>query len=185
MMNRLIILFITCFIVSFSNAQINVSLDRDCLDINSAMLAQSLIKVVGSNKVKELIENKVRFLSVWEVDSLGRICNFDKLLSQKGSLPEDAMNKLEHFLIKRGKRFFICYDKLPGINDNDAYKIITEHLFARNEKSLIINVSFPGELMILYEYEKEKAEKQNCKLSRYVYFRKQIKKYLQVPRKVF
>jgi hypothetical protein len=109
--------------VSFSNAQINVSLDRDCLSINSAMLAQSLIKVVGSNKVKELIENEVRFLSVWDVDSLGRICKFDKLLSQKGSLPEDAMNKLELYLIKRETRFFICYDKLPGINDNDAYKI--------------------------------------------------------------
>ncbi len=84
MINRLILLFITCFIVSFSKAQINVSLDRDCLSINSAMLAQSLIKVVGSNKVKELIENEVRFLSVWDVDSLGRICKFDKLLSQKG-----------------------------------------------------------------------------------------------------
>lgn len=178
MINRLILLFITCFIVSFSKAQINVSLDRDCLSINSALLAQSLIKVVGSNKVKELIENEVRFLSVWEVDSLGRICKFDKLLPQKGSLPENAMNKLEHFLIKRETRFFICYDKLPGINDNDAYKIITEHLFARNEKSLIINVSFPGDLMVLYEYEKEKAEKRSKKISRYEYFRRQIKKYL-------
>jgi hypothetical protein len=178
MRNRLILLFITCFIVSFSNAQINVSLDRDCLSVNSAMLAQSLIKVVGSNKVKELIENRVRFLSVWEVDSLGRISKFDKLLPQEGSLPEDAMNKLELYLIEREKRFFICFEKLPGISDNDAYKIITKDLFAGNRRSFIMNVGFPGDLIIPYEFEKEKAEKQNHKLSRYVYFRKQIKKYL-------
>ncbi|MBP1631523.1 MAG: hypothetical protein H6Q15_2416 [Bacteroidetes bacterium] len=178
MINKLVLLFITCFIVSFSSAQINVSLDRNCLSINSALLAQSLIKAIGADNVKELIENEVSFLSVSDVDSLGRICKFDKLLSQKGSLPEDAMNKLELYLIKRETRFFICYDKLPGINDNDAYKIITEDLFARNEKSLIINVSFPGDLMILYEYEKEKAEKRNRKLSKYVYLRRQIKKYL-------
>lgn len=103
MRNRLILLFITCFIVSFSNAQINVSLDRDCLSINSAMLAQSLIKVVGSNKVKELIENGVRFLSVWEADFVGRIVRFNRLLAQKGLPPEDVMNKLEFHLIKREK----------------------------------------------------------------------------------
>ncbi len=178
MINRLILLFITCFIVFFSNAQINVSLDRDCLSINSAMLSQSLIKVVGTDKVKELIENKVNFLSVWDVDSLGRIFRFNRLLAQKGLLPEGVMNKLEFYLIKKEKRFFICFEKLPGINDNDAYKIITKDLFAENKKSFIINVGFPGNLMMSYEYEKEKAEKQNQTLSRYVYFQRQIKKYL-------
>ncbi|MBP6979001.1 MAG: hypothetical protein KBB71_11880 [Lentimicrobiaceae bacterium] len=141
---------------------------------NSVIFAQSLIESMGENKVIELLKNDVTLLTFWEVDSLGRIMKFDKLISKK-ELPKNFMDSIEDHLIKNNKRFFICFEKLPGYNESDSYKIITKD-FYKNNKSHMINVAFPGELLLLHDYEKEEANS-HCGLSKYRILKKQIKKY--------
>ena len=87
------------------------------------------------------------------------------------------MDSIEVLLIKNNKRFFLCFEKLSGYSESDSYKLITKDLYGNN-KSHMMNVAFPGELMILYDHEKEEANRQNCGLSRYRYLQEQIKKYL-------
>lgn len=177
MVNRFIIIVITfCCLISSSYSQVNISFANDCMKKNSAIFAQFLIEYSGEHKVTELLKNDVTLLTFWEVDSLGRIFKFDKLIS-KNELPEGFIDSIEVHLIKNSKRFFICFEKLPGYSESDSYKLVTKDLF-RNNKSHMINLAFPGELMILYDYEKEDANSQNCGLSRYRYLQEQIKKYL-------
>jgi hypothetical protein len=156
----------------------NISFDKDCMKKNSAIFAQSLIEYAGENKVAELLKNDVTLLTFWEVDSLGRILKFDKLISKK-ELPEGFIDSIEMHLIKNSKRFFICFEKLPGYSESDSYKLVTKNLF-KKDKSHMMNFAFPGELMILYDYEKEESNGRNCGLSRYIYLQEQIKKYLPI-----
>ena len=179
MANRFIIIVITfCCLKSSLYSQVNISFDKDCMKKNSAIFAQFLIEYAGENKVAELLKNDVTLLTFWEVDSLGRILKFDKLISKK-ELSEGFIDSIEMHLIKNSKRFFICFEKLSGYSESDSYKLVTKDLF-KNKKSHMMNLAFPGELMILYDYEKEEANRQNCELSRYRYLQEQIKKYLPI-----
>jgi len=177
MVNRLIIILALCCFKSSLFSQVNISFDKDCTKKNSAIFAQSLIEYMGENKVVEFLKNEVSFLTFCEVDSLGRIMKFDKLISKK-KIPKTFINGIEVYLIKNNKRFFICYEKLPGYSENDSYKIITKD-FYENNKSYMVNVAFPGELLLFYDYEKEEANS-NCGLSKYRYLQEQIKKYLPI-----
>jgi len=179
MANRFIIIVLTfCCFKSSLYSQVNISFDKDCIKKNSAILAQSLIDYMGENKVAELLKDDITLLTFWEVDSLGRILKFDKLISKK-ELPKGFMDSIEVHLIKNNKRFFICFEKLPGYSESDSYKLVTKDLF-KNNKSHMMNLAFPGELMILYDFEKEEANRPNCGLSRYRYLQEQIKKHLPI-----
>lgn len=179
MANRFIIIVLTfCCFNSSLYSQVNISFDKDCMKKNSAIFAQFLIESEGENKVADLLKNGVTLLTFVEVDSLGRILKFDKLIS-KNELSEGFIDSIELHLIKSSKCFIICFEKLPGYSENDSYKLVTKDLFKKN-KSYMINFSFPGELMILYDYGKEEANGQNCGLSRYRYLQEQIKRYLPI-----
>lgn len=122
MLNKLILLFITFIVGCSSHAQTNVSFDSECLEKNSAILAQSLIESVGTDTVMELLENGTRFLLFCEVDSLGGILKFNKLISKK-EVSKDITDKFKTYLINNDEHFFICCEKPQGLSDFDAYKL--------------------------------------------------------------
>jgi hypothetical protein len=176
MANRCIIIIVFFIIESSLYSQMNISFDNNCSRKNSAIFAQSMIEYAGEDKVAKLLENKIKILTFWEVDSLGRIIKFKKILG-KELLSEGFIDSLEIYLIKNDKRFFICYEKIPGYCDRDAYKITTKKLFEENKKAFISNLAFPGELII--NYDLEKANNQTGASSKYIFLQEQIKKYIQ------
>jgi hypothetical protein len=183
MANKLILLLIAFSMEYSSHAQINVSFDRDCLEKNSAILAQALIKSVGDDTVTEFLENGTQLLVFCEVDSLGRVFKFNKLTSKK-NISKNIIDKIKTYVINSHIRFFICFEKPQRFSDCAAFKLITTDLFDENKKYLLINISFPGDLMMFYNNEKQKATEQGLTLSKYEYLLKQIKNYL-LPEKQF
>jgi hypothetical protein len=171
------IILILCFLESLLYSQVNISLDRECTKKNSAIFAQALIDCVGEEKVIELLDNSIKIVTFWEIDSLGRIIRFNKLITEK-EISECFIDNLEIYFKKNDVRLFICYEKLPDYCDSSAYKIITRDLIDRNEKTFLINVSFPGELLNLYNEQKEKANKEDISLTKYEYLNEQINKLL-------
>jgi hypothetical protein len=175
MVDRIIIIILTiCSLESSLFAQENISSDADCLKRNSAIFAKALIECEGVYKVEELLKNDITLLTFWDVDSLGNILKLDKLISNK-SFSNGFMDSVENYIIKNKKHFFICIEKISGNDEVDYYKIAKSDLFV-DEKSHIINVAFPGELMIFYDYDRSNSK--NCMLSKYKYLQEQIKKYL-------
>ena len=72
----------------------------------------------------------------------------------------------------------MLYERSFGyITKASAVKSARER-FQKNGVSLI-NFAFPGELMNLYEYEKEKAERKGIYLSKYDYLLMQINKFVE------
>ncbi|MGC1391377.1 MAG: hypothetical protein WA816_10100 [Bacteroidales bacterium] len=178
MANRfIIIVLIVCCFKSSLYSQVNISFDKDCIKKNSAMFALTLIEYLGKEKVVELLEEGIDLLAIWQVDSLGRILNFN--IRPKKELSKDFLDSIEVCLIKNNKRFLSCWANLPGCSDSTSYKIILKDLSEKNGH-IPVNVAFPGELMILYDYEKKEANGQNCGLSRYRYLQEQMKKYLPI-----
>ncbi len=49
---------------------------------NSAILSQAFIESFGSGIVTELLDKNARILTYWDVDSLGCILKFSKLISK-------------------------------------------------------------------------------------------------------
>jgi len=176
MVNRLYLLIVFFLFVMPSSlyAQINVSLDRDCMKYNSSILSQSFIESVGEDTVTMLLDNDIRILIFIDVDSLGCVLKFRKMSSNK-KISEDLINKVIKNLVETNKHFFICFEKLQGMKNCEA---ITKDLFDTNKKSIFINVAFPGELMSSYNYEMQIEKKQGLNLSKYEYLQRRIKKYL-------
>lgn len=181
MLNRLVLL-LSIFTFGYSaHAQINISFDSDCLEKNSAILAQSLINSLGYEIVTGFLENNTHFLVFSEVDSSGGVLKFKKLISNK-EVSKVLSDKVKSYLIKNKKHFFICFEKPKGFNNSDAYYLIKKENFDGNNKYHLINIGFPGDLMTFYNYEKEKANEQGLTLSKYEYLLKQIKRYLSTER---
>lgn len=167
-------------VASFSFSQINISFDDNCLNYNASIVSRAIIKTFGSDTVKKLLENNTNITFVCDVDSLGHLLEIDKIYS-KQKLPKDFIARLKNYLITNKIRFFICYQLDPL--DIDKYQIVNleRNQFKNNNSRTIGSIAFPGVLMGLYEYEKEKKKSRNICLSKYNYLLKQIDKYLPRP----
>ena len=155
------------------NPIVNISFDHYCVTKNSAIIAQSLIEFIGADSVNRLLDNKFRMMLTCEVDHQGHVI---KLIRTRinGEIPDNFENDLEIFLIKNPIYFYICYSLDMGERKDIAY-----YRIVNSRTDYHITFGFPGDLMSIYDYEREKLEKQGVFLSRYDYLRQQIKKYLK------
>ncbi len=169
-------IMIVCFCISFvySFAQINISLDGNCLEHNSAIMSKAIIDTFGEDSVKRWINNNTRILFTANVDSLGHILKIEKVRT-KQEISSNIICSIENYLIKNKVHFFICYAQdPPDITKNHIIDSVREDF--KNNDNKFISIGFPGELISLYGYEREKA--QNTCLSKYDYLLLQINKYL-------
>lgn len=182
MRKRLLILIFICFIINSVHAQINISVDNSCMTKNSILLAQELIKIFGKENVSELLDNNIRILLFFNVDSLGNMTLEKSKIHNNSSFEfqDSSINNIEKLMsdlnlnlkIKKGY-FNICYERFPDWSDSASIKLISQDLFKENVQFLI-NVAFPGELLIYYELEKDKSIKEGKNITKYEYLESKI-----------
>lgn len=177
MANRITLLLMFSFITLAISAQTNICVDKDCLERNSAILSQSLINLKGENFVSKLLEDNTSFLMFCDVNSLGHVIRINKICSKK-EIPMELKKEIESYLIVDSVSFYICYEKPSGFKKSDAIELIRKDLHAKNKTTYLINVGFPGNLMTLYKYERDRLENQGVTLSKYEYLKHQIDSFL-------
>jgi len=162
----------------YSFSQVNVSFDSDCMKYNSAIISKAMIETFGEDSIKKLLDNNIQIVFISSVDSLGHILDIIKINSRQ-KLENNFVNMIENYLVINEVRFFICYQQ--DASDINKCKVIDyeRKQFKKSHSRLIGSIAFPGELMNLYEYEKEKAKVQNICLSKYDYLLLQMNKYLR------
>jgi hypothetical protein len=169
MVNRLLSTIFLLIIVNIANCQINVKVENDCLENNTAILSQFLLDEFGESFVSFWLNNEMDIIFFIEVDSLGYVKRL--LRVNKKYFDDKQISKFESQLIRKKIRFYICYGSLPGEGVEESRKIIISGLKGINEH--IVSPSFPGQMMSLYNYNKEK----NQNFTKLNFFKKNIKKF--------
>jgi hypothetical protein len=139
------------------------------------VLAESLINLNGIGFVSKLLEEDSNIILFLEVDSAGNVL---KIVKTKGEFPSIMQSGLLSFLINEKICFKICYETLPGKSDEEMFQLTKQEIRSSHRTSFLISISFPGSLMSLYQYEKEKLEQQNIELSKIVYLKVMISRFL-------
>lgn len=174
-MNKTIIISFFFCISIYSFSQVNVSIDRDCLDYNAAIISKAMLVTFGEDSIRHLLDNNIYIVFSPQVDSLGRTLKINKIRS-KWSITNDFVNSIETYLITNKIHFYICFANDPP-DKQLSHTIDYAREYFKKNKSISIAFGFPGELMNLYEYEKEKVSKEGHCLSKYDYLLMQINKY--------
>lgn len=168
-----ICLYFSLSVYSFS--QINVSLDRDCLEHNAAIISKAMIETFGEDSIKYFLYNNIHMVFSPQVDSLGLTLKIH-IIRSKWAITNDFTTSIESYLIENKIHFYICYTKdPPDIQKSQIIAYAREH-FKKNSTH-IIAFGFPGALMTMYDIESKKALKEGINLSKYDYLLMQISKY--------
>jgi len=144
---------------------------------NTAILSKALIELKDQEYISNLLENKINYVFIMNVDSLGHIVNIEKIRS-KEHISEEFKKEIENYLIRKNVQFYICYESPPGLSKDEAMKLITKNLFIEDKKKYLINVAFPGRLLLRYYQEEEKRDAGMDYLSKYKYLKKRTKEFL-------
>ena len=179
MRNRLFFLLILCLLGFCSPAQINVSLDLECLLKNSAIVGRSLIAFAGRDSVNLLLENNVNIVFNWKMDSLGRVAWFLRGGYRGRNLEYFPVDFFDRFTIYLQNNK-ICFDLCPPLDPTpDSIQLITRlREYFKEGRLVMMGVGFPGRLMSQYNSVCKKAEKDGRTLSQVEYLEAQIKKIL-------
>lgn len=175
MVNRIILCMIFFNIVLEISSQ-NISINRDCQEKNTAVFSQSLIDLKGEKFISKILEKHIYYLMFCEVDSLGYVLNIKKIRSKK-EISKKLIKQIESYLIEKNIRFDICYNELPNKKPNETIELLKKELSTKKDTTYIINVSFPGTLLYLYDYEQNHINTTDSILTKYTYLKKQIRKY--------
>jgi hypothetical protein len=180
---KLIILLLFLFIGFIAYPQYNLNFNwPDCSKRNSAIFSQALIEICGEEKVAEWLGTQSRLCMTFIIDSLGYVLDTNPKISHTRGLINDTIQyEIKDYLVKSGKRFYICYDIRPANAEDEceaheAYLSISEHL--RQENSILHGREcFPFDMFYLdYNLYLEKNPKDT--LSIFEFLQQQIEKYL-------
>lgn len=174
-MNKNIIYFAIFFLSTNSLFAQNVSVDNNCLNINSAMFGETLIQLKGESFVSKLLDENQSFLLFINVDSVGIVRSVERVKS-KININDDFVKEVSSFIIEKEMHFYNCFEKPIGYSDNEAIEMLEKYQIPNNRGLYLINIAFPGELMILYNYKKDELLKQGINLSKIEYLKLQIAK---------
>ncbi len=143
-----------------------INFEENCIDINSCLIGKHILNVWGDLFVENLLVTENNLLFIFEVDSAGQVLN---LIKVKGYIQKNKYVGLFEEIKNSHTKFSICYQPIPG-------KGLAEmHSLAYTEAKCnryTINVSFPGSLMCLYQYENSKTPENT--MSRIYYLKKVI-----------
>lgn len=170
MVNK-ILFFTLSFYVQIVSAQVNISFDNNCLKTNTIILSKALEELKGENFISDLLENNNSFIIFCDVDSLGHLVEVKKIRGVKKELPEGLKQEIISGLIANNVSFFICYEKPLNLTVCESYTLIRKSLLDSNITTYPINISFPGDMMQLYEDERSKYQESGIILSKYQYFK--------------
>lgn len=174
--NKIILALVLSLVIYISQAQTNISVNSCCLRNNTATLTQAFIDLKGKKFVSSLLENNVNITILCSVDSLGTVKDFRKIRSNK-ELPKEFGQEVLSYLKINHISFHICYEKPSGLSTEESLVLIKRDLFTEDNLTHIINIGFPGDLMSLYVYERDKAKGEGLCLSKYDYLISMIDKY--------
>lgn len=168
MENKTVLLIWIFFLISLNSYGQNIGFGGDCMKRNSAKFAESLISFKGGDFVGELLNDNIKFVSVWEVDSIGIVKRFinipfkNKIPKEREEEIDTLMNELEVFLRNEKVHFQKCYDISSEDLESIRNNLISE--LKLNEEPILINIGFPGLLMDTYLCEKNNKNSQTSKL---------------------
>ena len=94
-----------CFSI-YSVAQINVSIDNNCLKHNFAIISKAIIEKFGKDSVKHLLNNKTNISFVCGVDSFGYIKKIERIWS-KQEVSDKFIVSIENYLISNKIPFYL------------------------------------------------------------------------------
>ncbi len=94
-------------------AQINVSLDRECLKHNAAIMSQVVMETFGADSVKHWLDNDIRITLLMRVDSLGCVLKIEHINANKVLLPKNFVTTIENYLITNHVCFTMYYVQDP------------------------------------------------------------------------
>lgn len=174
--NKVILVLVLSCVSCILQAQINISVDRYCLRENTATLSQALIDLKGKEFVSNLLDDNINLSIFCVVDSSGIITNLKKMWSNK-EFPKELEQEIISYLKINLISFYICYEKPPSFSKDESLKLIKRDLFTKDKPTHIINIGFPGDLMSLYAYERDKAKEEGKCLSKYEYLITIINEY--------
>lgn len=156
----------------------NVSVNNNCLNINSAIIGETLIQLKGESFVTKLLYENQSFLFFVNVDSVGCVKSVEKVKS-KIDINDDIVKDISSFIIENQMCVYNCFERPIGYSDKEAIEMIEKDLLPNDKGLYIVNISFPGDLMILYNYKKGELSKQGINLSKIEYLKLQITGYLK------
>lgn len=174
--NKIILVLVFSFVACILQAQININVDNDCLRKNAVTLSRTLIDLKGKEFVSNLLKNNVNFSILCAVDSSGIVIDFKKMRSNK-ELSRELEQEIISYLKTNLVSFYICYEKPSGFSKEESLKLIRRDLYAEGKSAHIINISFPGDLMSLYTYKRDKDKKKGLCLSKYEYLISMMNEY--------
>lgn len=169
-------------LINWSSAQSDISVSNSCITKNSILLAQELIRTLGKDKVSEIVEKDIRLLLFFDVDSIGNVTLAKSLINDHGSNETQDSSRydieglkldLEQYLKIDKGYFTICYERFPDKSDSASIEIISKDLFKDN-KPILLNVGFPGELLMYYKLDNEKLMQDGKGVTKYEYLEKKI-----------
>ena len=153
-MNNNVIYLVIFFFTNMSLFAQNVSVDDNCLNINSAMFGETLIQLKGESFVAKLLDENQSFLFFVNIDSVGYVKSVEKVKS-KISNNDDIIKEISSFIKENGLRFYNCFERPSGYSKKEAINSIEKDLLTNDKGLYRINIGFPGSLMILYNYKKD------------------------------
>lgn len=162
------------FLFNLSVFAQNVSVDIDCVNANSAIFGEILIQKKGESYIAKILRKDQRFLFIVNVDSAGRVRN---VIKAKSTIDDDIIREISSFITENEFHIYKCYEPIIGYSDKCSVKMIEDNLLPGDNGLYYNNIAFPGNLMLLYDKEKDKLINQGVNLSKIEYLKIQIARY--------
>jgi len=111
-----------------SFAQFNIGVGEKCLDYNHALLSKAIINQIGEERWYWLVENKVKLIFVFKVDTLGYVVDLKRFSSQNINISQTIIENFVISLQENKTRFFICYNNDTCLSDTEYLEILLESI---------------------------------------------------------
>lgn len=156
----------------------NISVEDDCLLVNSALLSNALIELKGDEFTEKLLDDNFGTTMIFEVDMSGRVLALVRMVRTYEKEIELG-EELAAFLMKKGICFNICYvNEVQGRKEEVLERII-QNIEHENKTTFFISIGFLQTKPWLYEAHNQNLGKEGkIGLSKVEYLKLQIEKYL-------
>lgn len=177
-MKSKVILCLATFLLSMQTFfSQDISIHKDCMNINAAILAEKLISQKGEEFVVPLLQKGSYFVFRVNCDSIGSARAIEKVYS-KGKKNIKLIDEISTVIIENELHLSICYMNDWPMPESHLEKMKRDEL--PNKEGLYgTTLIFPGGLMSRYNLTKDEFLKKGVNLSRFEYLKLQISKYLE------
>lgn len=139
------IVFVVFFIPLFVNAQIiNMRIDKDNLNHNSAILDDVLLNVFGEKQVEDWLDQDVSFLLLYDINEKGAVTKVYPIRSYKNyKLTENELKQVVDYIKAHNIHFPYCVGDDTGLGFEKKNELARKRL--QEGGVLFSNSFFPGQ----------------------------------------